>query len=619
MAPLVLVVLALIGSVAIPARQTWRITDLLRQTTGVLAPSRVIQAQLQSGMAEEMGALQGYALSGDTALFSRFRSAMSADEARLDSIERLAPRLDAQSTTHVRSVRSRMDDWQRVTSPAKARWLTPAEARSVAQSGRPAYESVMSALTALSSDLAAEIDARDNRVESLEHWSLIANAGLVLAAIAALGAVMALTLRERRALQEARRRARQELALRETAEALAGAFTVEDVTGLIAQAALAVVEGRGAFVEQITDRDGGSKDVLVRARAGAGAPALETVRPFAGSHTELVNTSGSPMLIEDLAAQPLEADGASQTGSSEAIVVPLGSLGTPIGALFVLSPAGTRFRADDLARASILGHLAALAYEKVRLLEEALDGRRKLERVIQSRSRLIRGFSHDVKNPIGAADGYAELLHDGIYGQLSPEQENSIKRIRNSIKTALSLIDDLHELGRAETGHLALSVQPVDIGELVLALGEEFQAAARSNHLSLSVEVEPGLPIIETSIGRVRQIGSNLLSNAIKYTKSGSVIVRAMRRTEGSLENSEFVVIDVIDTGPGIPADRHEFIFQEFSRIGGSNKPGAGLGLAISRLLANALGGQISLESEVGRGSTFTLWLPVQPPPGIGD
>ena len=79
------------------------------------------------------------------------------------------------------------------------------------------------------------------------------------------------------------------------------------------------------------------------------------------------------------------------------------------------------------------------------------------------------------------------------------------------------------------------------------------------------------------------------------------------------------VVVEVIDTGPGIPADRQEFIFQEFSRIGDSNKPGAGLGLAISRLLAQALGGQISVESEPGNGSTFTLWLPLHPPTAIAD
>ena len=616
---LALVVLALIGSVAIPARQTWRITDLLRQTTEVLAPSRVVEAQLQSGLAEEVGSLQGYALSGDPALLTRYRSAVSQDAARLDSLDQLAGRLDGETGAHVANVRTRMEEWRRATAALDATSVSPSDARTVSEGGRAAYEAVMSALTDLSSDLVAGIAARDDRVRELEHWGLIANAVLVFAALAALVGVMALTVREQRALEEARRRARQEAALREAAEALAGAFTVGDVTQVIADAALKAVEGRGAFVEQIDPGTSDSVNLVVRAVAGTGAPALESTQPFAGSQTEIVTKSGSPMLIEEPANRSLTSANL-QSAERTVIVVPLGSLGTPVGALFILSPAEGRFRPDDLERASIFGHLAALAYEKVRLLEEALDGRRKLELVIQSRSRLIRGFSHDVKNPIGAADGYAELLREGIYGPLSPAQESSINRIRGSIRTALSLIDELHELARAETGHLALSMEPVDIGDVVRGLGDEFQAAARARGLSLSVAAEPDLPIIETSVGRVRQIASNLLSNAIKYTGDGSVTLRAGRRTDcRPLENGECVVVEVIDTGPGIPADRQEFIFQEFSRIGDNNKPGAGLGLAISRLLAQALGGQISVESAPGRGSTFTLWLPLHPPTAIAD
>ncbi len=616
---LALVVLALIGSVAIPARQTWRITDLLRQTTEVLAPSRVVEAQLKSGLAEEMGSLQGYALSGDATLLARYRSAVSQDAARLDSLDQLAGRLDGETGSHVANVRTRMEEWRRATASLDATSVSPSDARTISQGGRAGYEAVMSALTDLSSDLVAGIAERDDRVRGLEHWGLIANAVFVLAALAALVGVMALTVREQRALEEARRRARQEAALREAAEALAGAFTAGDVTQMIADAALKAVEGRGAFVEQINAGPSDALKLVVRAVAGTGVPALESTQPFAGSQTEIVTKSGSPMLIEESANRSL-TDANLQSPERTVIVVPLGSLGTPIGALFVLSPAGGRFRADDLERASIFGHLAALAYEKVRLLEEALEGRRKLELVIQSRSRLIRGFSHDVKNPIGAADGYAELLREGIYGPLSPAQESSINRIRGSIRTALSLIDELHELARAETGHLALSMEPVDIGDVVRGLGDEFEAAARARGLSLSVAAEPDLPIIETSVGRVRQIASNLLSNAIKYTGDGSVTLRAARRSDcRPLEDRDCVVLEVIDTGPGIPADRQEFIFQEFSRIGDSNKPGAGLGLAISRLLAQALGGQISVESAPGRGSTFTLWLPLHPPTAIAD
>jgi signal transduction histidine kinase len=175
------------------------------------------------------------------------------------------------------------------------------------------------------------------------------------------------------------------------------------------------------------------------------------------------------------------------------------------------------------------------------------------------------------------------------------------------------LIEDLHELARAETGNIVLRRQTVNLGELARAIGEEYRGAANASGLSLDIDVPPNLPTIETDPTRLRQIVGNLLSNAIKYTKSGSVNLRVRSgpspATGGGDDCAEF---DVVDTGPGIPADKREVIFEEFSRLGTSDKPGAGLGLAISKRLAEALGGRISVESEFGHGSTFTLRIPIQ-------
>jgi signal transduction histidine kinase len=266
-----------------------------------------------------------------------------------------------------------------------------------------------------------------------------------------------------------------------------------------------------------------------------------------------------------------------------------------------------------VVRAGIFGQLAALAYEKVRLLEEAHERRRVVEHAIQSRSRLMRGFSHDVKNPIGAADGFAELLSLGVYGELSAEQRASIDRMRRNIHSALALLEDLHELARAETGDIAPASEPVDLAALARSLGEEYHAMARGRGLSLSVEAERDGPIIETDRARVRQIAANLLSNAIKYTEHGSVTVRARHQAAGpSGEERGWAVLEVIDSGAGIPADKQDYIFEEFSRLGGGDSAGAGLGLAISKLLARGVGGHITVASELGRGSTFTLWLPLR-------
>jgi signal transduction histidine kinase len=441
------------------------------------------------------------------------------------------------------------------------------------------------------------------------------NAALVFVAIAAVFAVSALRNRERRLTLALQRRVDQEAALREAAEALAAAFTVDDVTQQIVQSGLQAAGARGAFVEQIVAARGEpGATLVVRASAGIGGPAAESVLPYAGSCTELVLRGSEPMLFADLrsAGQQCAATILAD-GSCSAIVIPLGHGGAPIGALFLLSAEHSPFGADDLARAHTFGHLAALAYEKVRLLDEARSGREQLMRVIKSRSRLMRGFSHDVKNPLGAADGYAELLSAGIYGELNAEQHESITRLRRSLHAAIDLIDDLHEMARAETGNIHLSLKLVDLGEIVRGSGDEYRAAAEASGLALSVDVPATPLIIETDRVRVRQILSNLLSNAIKYTDRGSIALRARREpAESDGEPESWAAIEVRDTGRGIEPEKWDAIFEEFVRLGASEKSGAGLGLAVSQRLALALRGRITVRSEVGRGSTFTLRLPLR-------
>jgi signal transduction histidine kinase len=616
--PLVLVVVALVGSVAIPARETWLITDLLRETTDVLSPARLLQAELQSGFAEEIGALQRYALSGDTTILARYRTMAARDDDRVRALESLADRLHGPAAAHVAAMRRRIDSWRRASGWPTDRDASRANVSAAVEAAQAHYDTFMIAIADLSADFSAEATARDARVRSLEHLSLIWNFALVLAAFGALASVIILAARERRLAAMLRirveaesARARREVALRQAAETLAGAFTTGEVTRRIAAAALDVVEGRGAFVEWISRRPGMADGLSVRAVAGMGVPSPSSSCDLAGSYTELVTATGNPELVTNLGQTESAPRSTFTAGPAAAIIVPLGTPGAMVGALFVLS-SGDPFRSEEVGRAAILGHLAALAYEKVRLLDEEIEGRRRLERVISSRSRLMRGFSHDVKNPIGAADGYAELLSGGVYGELNARQEESVARMRRCIHEAMGLIDDLHELARAETGHLALSAELLDLSALSRDVAEEYQAKARSRRLSLTVSSDDELPLVRTSRTRVRQIVANLLSNAIKYTDNGSVAVTAARRPVGpGGDAGDWVVIEVADTGRGIPPDKLDFIFEEFGRIGDSDQTGAGLGLAISRLLAHALGGQITVRSQLGIGSTFILWLPL--------
>jgi signal transduction histidine kinase len=231
--------------------------------------------------------------------------------------------------------------------------------------------------------------------------------------------------------------------------------------------------------------------------------------------------------------------------------------------------------------------------------------REEVEALFASRARLIRGFSHDLKNPLGAADSYAQLIEEGVI--VDPvRREEGIHRIRASIQSALRLVADLLDLARVDAGQLPVQHAHVDLAALAKNVVAEYSAQAKAEGLELKVEVPAVLPPVDSDEVRIRQVLGNLLSNAIKYTPPGGSIGLRAHPQNGSGDHR--CGLDVWDTGPGIPPEMQQRVFDEFTRLNVA-KPGAGLGLAISRRLAVALGGDLTLASD-GAGAVFTLWLP---------
>ncbi len=239
------------------------------------------------------------------------------------------------------------------------------------------------------------------------------------------------------------------------------------------------------------------------------------------------------------------------------------------------------------------------------------------KQIVESHERLIRGFTHDVKNPLGAADGYLSLLEEGIFGDMSAMQTKSVEHARRSIRTALDLVSQLLEIERAEAGQLTIERGRVDLGAVTREAVEEFRAAANAKCLYLGVVLPSGDDslVIESDRARVRQILANLISNAVKYTQpEGSITVWARTVDEGDVPRpGRWVALAVDDNGPGIPLDKQNLLFREFTRFAPNAVEGSGIGLAISQRMARALGAVITFKSTPGMGSTFTLWLPVDP------
>lgn len=278
-----------------------------------------------------------------------------------------------------------------------------------------------------------------------------------------------------------------------------------------------------------------------------------------------------------------------------------------LGAALFVGRLGSRFLTLALERQRLLiSEQAARALAENRQLE--------LERVTESRGRLLRGFTHDVKNPLGAADGYLALLEEGVLGELADRQRTAVGRIRRSIHHALQLTKQLLDVARAEAGQLDIQRQETDVAALVEEVTDAFRAQAEAKRLALTLELPPGLPRLETDSTRVRQVIGNLVSNAVKYTPAGGhVAVRATIRSNADSKIDRQLVIGVSDDGAGISPEKLPALFTEFTRLDPAAAEGAGIGLAISQKIAQALGGAITVESEVGKGTTFELHLPSSP------
>ncbi len=229
----------------------------------------------------------------------------------------------------------------------------------------------------------------------------------------------------------------------------------------------------------------------------------------------------------------------------------------------------------------------------------------ELEKASRLKSEFLANMSHELRTPINALLGYASLMQDRIYGDLTPQQADALERIASSSQHLLALVNDILDLARIEAGKMPLRIEEVALEEIVAGAATEMEPLARAKALVLEWSVA-AMPPIQTDRTKVRQIVLNLLSNAIKFTQTGSVTLRA--ELEG-----DWIRLNVTDTGVGIQPHHLDLIFEEFRQVDQSRTrvyPGTGLGLSITRKLLDLLRGEISVASTPGVGSTFTVRIP---------
>jgi len=328
---------------------------------------------------------------------------------------------------------------------------------------------------------------------------------------------------------------------------------------------------------------------------------------------EAAARAGRP-LVEPL---PLSADGLAR----ERAVVPILFRGEPEGALVLvdetLSPdtvefathaAGPLAIAISNARAyTALQHLAKELKERNAALEKQRDQLQEMNRL---KSEFLANVSHELRTPLNAILGYTEIIAEGIYGDITAEQREGLAGILESGQTLLTLINQILDLSKVESGKQEVYVTEVNLHDVVHAVVSEAQPLAKSRPYKVQAKC-PVKVTVRTDAAKVKQILTNLVSNAVKFTEKGGVVVELRPEPGGG------AALCVRDTGIGIRKEDQGIIFEEFRQVDGSSTrrfQGTGLGLSIARRFAQLLGGTIAVESTVGVGSTFTVTLPPEPP-----
>jgi PAS domain S-box-containing protein len=260
----------------------------------------------------------------------------------------------------------------------------------------------------------------------------------------------------------------------------------------------------------------------------------------------------------------------------------------------------------DEAPLGILVHAVDVT-EPVRARQEIAAARAEAERANRAKSEFLAAMSHDLRTPLNAIGGYADLASDGVYGPMSEAQQSAMGRIRRASNHLLSLINDILAFAKVEAGRIQLHPESVQLREVINSAVAMIEPQAARKGLKLEVDITDAEGCVKADRERLTQILTNLLTNAIKFTEVGSICVV----TQSTARDAQILVQD---TGRGIPPDKLVAVFEPFVQAGRSAEEqtqGIGLGLSISRELARAMGGELTVQSELMNGSTFTVRLPV--------
>jgi len=387
---------------------------------------------------------------------------------------------------------------------------------------------------------------------------------------------------------------------------------VQPVTDTIAERATRLCDANFGFVYTF---DG--ELIHVVSHFGMDPKGVEAVRrkfPMRpGRHSIVGRTvsEGAVVYVPDVLADSEYSlkETAEVAGFRSSLGVPMLHEGQIVGAITVNRPEVGNFSAKQIDLLKTFASQAVIAIQNVRLFNEIQDKSRELELANRHKSEFLANMSHELRTPLNAIIGFSEVLLEKMFGEINEKQEEYLKDIHSSGQHLLSLINDILDLAKVEAGRMHLDLGTFDLPAAIDNALTLIRERAMRHGIGLSVEVDSRLSELNADERKLKQILLNLLSNAVKFTPEGGKI------KVGACQIDDMVEIAVSDTGIGIALEDQAAVFEEFKQVGSDytrKAEGTGLGLALTRKLVELHGGTIRLESEPGKGSTFSFTLPLR-------
>jgi signal transduction histidine kinase/CHASE3 domain sensor protein len=409
------------------------------------------------------------------------------------------------------------------------------------------------------------------------------------------------------AAEESERRAER---LQAATEALTGALGIGDVANLIVDQALHALRADSGGLA-VLDHEKNELTFMARRNIDVSvvgdhipldapypmATAAREARPVMLSAPDAIARE-FPAIVTQHRIDRIQALGA----------FPLQINGRVTGVLLVRFQRAQPLDGADRAFLGALSRIAAEAFERARLFEAERAARQAAEAANRAKAAFLASMSHELRTPLQAALGFAQLVRSGVYGAVNEQQAEVLGRVERSQTHLARLIDDILDFARLEAGRVRIEPVPVPLTEVISELAPLIEPQAAKKKIELTLLPPDERLVVMADRHRLQQVLVNIVGNAIKFTPENGMI------RVGAVRDGASATIFVRDTGKGIPADRLQAIFEPFVQVEDAltrTNSGAGLGLAISRDLTRAMGGDLKVESELGVGSTFSIILPL--------